>query len=798
MELPRQPNQPLRLLVGRFVLLLIALGLVCLTWHGEPVTGGPTTPFSPPADERQDTRQLVESVLPAPFSILPTPTWTPALFPANTEETFDTFQGRSGYQTVPQYQLTYSTQRWQFSGSGLRHRQLGCVLDLAPMPTQYRGPVEETTVQLAGYTWTVRHFLDEWIIGYLLQMHGSYTFLYRTAYPANAGPGEIQQCQAESERVLETFALVTLPPTAVATPASVDWLPYRDPTGVVFDYPAGWFIDRIAETIQLIAPADEITRTTPITGVSILIRPRPVREWQAAYPQVWAMHESPSLGIRNETAYTGAPPRHWLDERLRGWLFVATDPGPKDEWKGEPTYPSPRWGVSYYSVQHEVEIRLFSNVLAEDPLNRWPGAPLTTTVALHYPIFDRIAQSVRIDFTPVGAAPAMPFIKRQLPALPAVLTEPTLTPPPAVASPLTAATLARSTGEQWQPYTDATLGLAFEYPPAWKMEDRGPCYLVVRPADDETSEPWYGTGIGIQAFRLAHPDPYSSPYDWPSNEENYRVHWSSTINVDTVGGIIVIYGGYDGNESYTEGQWKSPPELIGVFFDETSGLTVRLHARFQPEHIQFVQSRGIIDLIEQYYPDFTRLLHSLRFSPPAPPSMQPRLAGVAEWKRLTTPEGVSFVHPADWPIERVGDTWQVRHPDFATTYASDHSVTVSVRSLPRSDKQRANPYGQGVGWGGWTQVYWGVPLQRTGIDGLVYVSGDDNFDGGAICTGQWDSGGTLNAIYYSEAHELLVTFQSNFDDESTLLAHEQGLAEAVHERFRVFDYMIQSVEFPPR
>ena len=166
------------------------------------------------------------------------------------------------------------------------------------------------------------------------------------------------------------------------------------------------------------------------------------------------------------------------------------------------------------------------------------------------------------------------------------------------------------------------------------------------------------------------------------------------------------------------------------------------------------------------------------------------------WATFTLPSGLSIEYPANWRVRTIATA--------PYNYYFDSPQTIVVDGVPRAQvmlevypyPMPTDPYSWAPNEGGY-EVHWGTPISATSTTGFLFVWGSENFEGREPGYDLWRGGAGLMAMFYSKQNELEVWLTGSFDNESTLLAQQIGLAATVAERYPIFDHMMKSIRFLP-
>ncbi|RIK26200.1 MAG: hypothetical protein DCC55_40165 [Chloroflexi bacterium] len=352
----------------------------------------------------------------------------------------------------------------------------------------------------------------------------------------------------------------------------------------------------------------------------------------------------------------------------------------------------------------------------------------------------------------------------------------------------------------WAVYTEPN-GLSIEYPADWAIRT-----LATSARFDRYFESPAKGQIILSVYPL--PPEYAAstdPYNWGPNEGGYGVHWGTPITVTDAPGWLFVWG-FDNFDGYMpdEGLWRDggTPTLMAMYYSEQNELDVRLTAfGFDDESTLMAQEVGLAATVAERFPIFDHMMKSVRFQPldaslstliaptatvtEGAPVATPALTATA-WAVYTKPNGLSIEYPAGWSV-RIRETSPDYSPDYhyldspGATSADEvlrERITLAVYSRALEFKGVTDLYGWMPKYGGY-DVHWGTPIPVAGTTGL------------------WQGRAWLMAVYYNEQNQLDVRLRASFDDESTRMAQEVGLAATVAERFPIFDHMMKSVRFPP-
>ncbi len=193
----------------------------------------------------------------------------------------------------------------------------------------------------------------------------------------------------------------------------------------------------------------------------------------------------------------------------------------------------------------------------------------------------------------------------------------------------------------------------------------------------------------------------------------------------------------------------------------------------------------------------TLAVTNTNFVSPLSPSETPTQT-TSTWSTYTVTDMLAIEYPVGWEIRTV-QTIPAKHyfspPGFNPPETiSNEQITLEVYPRALADRDIANPQSWMPNTGGY-EAHWLTPIQIEEADGWLFVWGASAEGRLDIESGLWAYAPTLRAIYYSETHELDVRLSVSFDDESTLLAQEIGLAETVAQRYPTFEHMMKSVRF---
>lgn len=88
------------------------------------------------------------------------------------------------------------------------------------------------------------------------------------------------------------------------------------------------------------------------------------------------------------------------------------------------------------------------------------------------------------------------------------------------------------------------------------------------------------------------------------------------------------------------------------------------------------------------------------------------------------------------------------------------------------------------------EVRWEKPISIDGAEGLEFVWG-------AVRDNRWDTAPSLNAIYYSEQHELDIRLSTYFNLGYMEISQAPGFADIISSKFSIFEHMVHSVHLVP-
>ena len=153
-----------------------------------------------------------------------------------------------------------------------------------------------------------------------------------------------------------------------------------------------------------------------------------------------------------------------------------------------------------------------------------------------------------------------------------------------------------------------------------------------------------------------------------------------------------------------------------------------------------------------------------------PVATQPALEDI-KWATFAFDAGVSFEHPSTWTMISSQDD-SVEFSGFA----SFPYLRVEVYHRPIEEKTIGDPHSWQPNEGGY-EILWEKSISIENAEGLEFIWGTpaDN-----------QLGATLNAMYYSEQHELEVRLSTNTDSTSTQ-----------SDAFKLFERIVQSVRITP-
>ncbi len=149
-------------------------------------------------------------------------------------------------------------------------------------------------------------------------------------------------------------------------------------------------------------------------------------------------------------------------------------------------------------------------------------------------------------------------------------------------------------------------GLSLDVPAGWVLENStGPGSIEsawLRPPDP--ADP----AIGIEvADRPLSDRAVTDPFTWMPNEGGYEVHWSQLTTINGLEGLLFVWG------VQQAGAWESPPWLMAIFYDEHRELDIRLTTEFTAQQLEFTNTAGLAEAVNNGFIDFKQVLQSLKF-----------------------------------------------------------------------------------------------------------------------------------------------------------------------------------------
>ncbi len=206
------------------VFLLFVIGVFLTSCNNKPstpqlanvVTATSHATVSPSfltEEAKYNATRKEDQITPIP---LPSPTISSAIVTAiqdtNQDTNLQVFEGQSGYQGRPRFQVSFSSQVWRLVDSTLQHQEItDCMFQLNAIAGGESGPMQQSEVQLAGYAWEVRNFPDAGVISYYTLTDNGETFLFIVTYPRGMASETNNPCQTAGEVVLNTFMPLSLP-----------------------------------------------------------------------------------------------------------------------------------------------------------------------------------------------------------------------------------------------------------------------------------------------------------------------------------------------------------------------------------------------------------------------------------------------------------------------------------------------------------------------------------------------------------------------------------------------------------
>jgi hypothetical protein len=371
-------------------------------------------------------------------------------------------------------------------------------------------------------------------------------------------------------------------------------------------------------------------------------------------------------------------------------------------------------------------------------------------------------------------------------------------------SPLPSNTTSISPDEiSWQVYRDFR-GVLFEYPADWEATSvANRIHLARRPPEAEVMLPDFNferiVDVVIHPVDLAVHGDSNSGYQSP-NEHDGEVYWETPLTVEMGEGSLFVWGrdNFDGHDR-SAGLWRSWPSLRARYYSASLQLEINLSIPFDDMSTVMAQESGLTATVTAQFPIFDQIIRSVRF---VPPMVEPTASATATitssiaWETFVTQQGVAVEYPDGWEIrtiQMIPDNYYFSPPGFHPPETiSSQQLMLEVYHRPLADREIANPYS----WQDASErLHWATPIAFEQAEGWLLVWGDDNFDGQFPYPGLWEHPAMLMAIYYDEQQQLDIRISDSFDDESTLLAQQIGLAETVAQRYPVFDHMMRSLQF---
>ena len=167
-------------------------------------------------------------------------------------------------------------------------------------------------------------------------------------------------------------------------------------------------------------------------------------------------------------------------------------------------------------------------------------------------------------------------------------------------------------------------------------------------------------------------------------------------------------------------------------------------------------------------------------------TVPPQTAESIEWTTYVFMGGVSIEHPSDWTV----DLYNENCVYFRPPSGDEHSIRLEVYDRPLEYRAIADPHSWEGNEGGY-EVHWEKPISIEDAEGLEFVWG-------AILDNQWDTVPSLQAIYYSERHEMDIRLSTVFDVPYLELTQWSSPADAISARFGIFEHMVRSVRINRR
>jgi hypothetical protein len=360
---------------------------------------------------------------------------------------------------------------------------------------------------------------------------------------------------------------------------------------------------------------------------------------------------------------------------------------------------------------------------------------------------------------------------------------------------------------EWATYHEPK-GVSIEYPATYEVHTFPWDYVRFDPpaVDSLLFEANQQFSLEVYHRPITHRET-ANPYSWVPNEGGAEVHWGTPITIEGAEGWLFVWGTSMASQTEpSSALWAHTPpvSLMAIYYSEAHELDVRLSVSFDDESTLLAQEIGLAETVAQRYPIFEHMMKSVRFVEPTPisdtTSSSASTASIPtlEWATYHDPKGVSIEYPATYEVHTFPWDYVRFDPPAVDSplFEANQQFSLEVYYRPITHREIANPYSWVPNEGG-AEVHWGTPLTIEGAEGWLFVGGASAEGRLDIESGLWAHTPpvSLMAIYYSEAHELDVRLSVSFDDESTLLAQEIGLAETVAQRYPTFEHMMKSVRF---
>jgi hypothetical protein len=261
--------------------------------------------------------------------------------------------------------------------------------------------------------------------------------------------------------------------------------------------------------------------------------------------------------------------------------------------------------------------------------------------------------------------------------------------------------------------------------------------------------------------------------------------------------------------------------LAAAYYSEPYELGIRFDTSMDSESFRMGKTAGFTDTITQRFQVFEYMVNSLQILPPTIPPPTPTpipnplpQPPVASGWATATIGLFSIEYPADWQV--------IKRPMIPTTLLSwgkftlppeveeippnytiyfnlwvyfnsdvDIGVPTSVEDLlPKRhpgariilEDPQAAIYPPNENY----EILWQQKVGTNDLPGIMYVWGEPNY-------WQMDQPTQLVAVFFNNQNKLSLTLNVVIDQESLIIAQNQGFAEMVAQRFQLFEHMVNSV-----